>query len=488
MAERILSRFTSGALAVGFAILILIAVSSVFIVGQYRDYSALADHAQSMQTFVARTYNQVVNAESGQRGYLLIGSRDYLATYQSAVATLPGVLQALRDEARATQQESAQVEKVVPLIEQKMRELGATVELESQGRHAEALELVRTNAGLNAMQQIRDGLTAVRAEQDKLVVSRQKEADDSGRLLVWVNSVGGLLILAIAVMVGINVRRYSQALVTAQQDLESANDGLEVEVEKRTRQLREANDEIQRYAYIVSHDLRAPLVNIMGFTGELEAALGELRKAIGTMQDLPASLRNTVEEDLPEAISFIRISTGKMDRLIGALLKLSREGRRVLTPEALDMTVLVQGIASSLQMQVEAAKAEVRIEPLPLMVADRLAIEQIFSNLMDNAIKYLVDSRPGRVTVRGRQAGDTVEYEVADNGRGISEQDRQRVFELFRRAGTQDRPGEGIGLAHVKRLVHLLGGTIELFSRMGEGSTFKVILPRQGTVTGALSS
>jgi signal transduction histidine kinase len=106
-----------------------------------------------------------------------------------------------------------------------------------------------------------------------------------------------------------------------------------------------------------------------------------------------------------------------------------------------------------------------------------VAIEQIFSNLIENAIKYLEPGRTGEVIVRGAKAGDRVIYEVQDNGRGIDAKDHQRVFDLFRRSGAQDQPGEGIGLAHVRALAYRLGGYIDLKSALGEGSTFQVNLP-----------
>ena len=111
------------------------------------------------------------------------------------------------------------------------------------------------------------------------------------------------------------------------------------------------------------------------------------------------------------------------------------------------------------------------------MTSDRLALEQIFANLVDNALKYLRKGVPGRVEISGRRTADGLGYTVRDNGRGIDARDLERIFDLFRRSGVQDRPGEGIGLAHVRALVRRLGGTISLTSEPGQGSTFTVTLP-----------
>ncbi|MDP4021754.1 MHYT domain-containing protein [Methylobacterium sp. NEAU 140] len=245
-------------------------------------------------------------------------------------------------------------------------------------------------------------------------------------------------------------------------------------------ELRESNEEIQRYAYIVSHDLRAPLVNVMGFTSELEATREDVRAALAGQ---PQAER--IDADFTEALGFIRAAVNRMEGLIAAILKLSREGRRTFDPRPLDMTALLRGLADAQRHQTEARRAVVTIAPdLPTIVADRLAVEQVFGNLLDNAVKYLDPDRPGQVTVTARPAGTgRVRFEVADNGRGIAPRDHARVFELFRRAGTQDQPGEGIGLAHVKALVRALGGRIELASEPGAGATFGVTLP-VGAATG----
>ena len=220
----------------------------------------------------------------------------------------------------------------------------------------------------------------------------------------------------------------------------------------------------------------------MGFTSELQIARDEIMKFYEDVIEKFPDAANpeaklAIETELPEAIDFIRSSTAKMDRLINAILRLSREGGRVLTPEPVNLKTLVETTAQTLSHQVMEADAEFVIEDLPEVVSDRLALEQVFTNLMENAVKYLAPGRPGRIRIRGWKEGSTVFVDVEDNGRGIDPKDHGRVFDLFRRAGAQDRPGEGIGLAHVRALMRRLGGTITLNSVPGEGSTFRVSLP-----------
>ena len=146
--------------------------------------------------------------------------------------------------------------------------------------------------------------------------------------------------------------------------------------------------------------------------------------------------------------------------------------------EDLDAGALLQETVGSLGHQIGSRHIVVEIGPLPRITSDRAAIEQIFGNLLDNAIKYLDPERPGRIEVSAEEMADMDIFRVVDNGRGIAEDDMDKVFAPFRRAGAQDVPGEGMGLAFVQTLLHRLGGRIECHSQLGVGTTFSFTLPR----------
>ena len=134
--------------------------------------------------------------------------------------------------------------------------------------------------------------------------------------------------------------------------------------------------------------------------------------------------------------------------------------------------------AASVQHQLDEANATLSVpDKAPIVVSDRLALEQVVNNVVDNAVKYLARDRPGRIAIVVTSSPGRIGIAVSDNGRGIAEQDSERIFELFRRAGAQDRPGEGIGLAHVRALARRLGGDISVRSELGRGSTFQIDLP-----------
>ena len=303
-------------------------------------------------------------------------------------------------------------------------------------------------------------------------------------ILQTITILGGLVILLVvggSVWIALS---YTRDLLAARREVEGLNLGLEQRVQERTMDLVRANEEVQRFAYIVTHDLRAPLVNIMGFTSELDTTMKSIQAYVLTdgeplsEQEIQEA-RTAAAEDLPEAIGFIRSSTRKMDSLINAILKISRDGKRQLKPERFDLKQALEANAASVQHQVAEADGEIRIESdVPTVVTDRLSFGQIIGNLLDNAVKYRADGRPLEIDIRARRAAaNRVAIEVTDNGRGIAPEDHQRVFDLFRRAGAQDQPGEGIGLAHVRTLVRSLGGDVTLDSEFGRGTTFSILLP-----------
>jgi signal transduction histidine kinase/HAMP domain-containing protein len=256
-------------------------------------------------------------------------------------------------------------------------------------------------------------------------------------------------------------------------DLERAN----ADVVRASEDIARASEEVKQFAYIVSHDLRAPLVNLKGFAAELRAALAVLGSTVTTIlphlderQQEVATL--ALQEDIPEALEFIESSVDRMDHFITAVLKLSRLGRRELKPEPVDVDAIVQATLTSLTHQLEEHHAEVTVGPLPQVVADRTAMEQIVGNLLGNAVKYLDPDRPGELEITAERSHDEVRFQIRDNGRGIAAEDMDKVFAPFRRAGRQDVPGEGMGLPYVQTLVRRHGGRIWCESELGVGTTF----------------
>ena len=480
-----LSRSVVGLLSIAIVLLLVINAATFVMIRRTVEFNSRVEQLQQSRRAARNVLVSVLNAETSQRGFLLAAQPQYLAPFNEARAVLPEQLERLHSLMDVEPDMAVRAALVDQLAEDKMAELERSLALASAGRIGEAMQLVRSGEGKRAMDRLRSEVQAIDEIQETRLQFARRRSEWASTVTVVVNSAAGILILVLAGISGWMVRRYVLEIQAGRDALDRANQGLEDKVRDRTAALTRANEEIQRFAYIVSHDLRAPLVNVMGYTSELDQVGKVLERQVQTIETkspklLDAEAVTAVREDVPEAIGFIRASTAKMDRLINAILKLSREGRRNLAPEPLEMTDLVQAIADSVRHQTDAADAAITVERLPWFESDRLSVEQIFGNLIDNAVKYLDPDRPGRIVASGRDTGDgRVEFRLSDNGRGIAPKDHERVFELFRRSGRQDRPGEGLGLAFVRNSVRRLGGDIEIESELGQGSTFVMKFPKR---------
>ena len=487
-------------LAAGLVVLTIISAGSVHLVNKAREDSRWVVNTVEVENQLSLAQLQLRRAESAQRGYLSTLLPDFQTDFEDAASQLPPALTRLSQLTSDNPVQKRLVDEMLPLINQRIEEFRKTIELARAQHVDDATRIIREGIGRDAMKHIDDLASQMRAEEDRLFILRTTNADRSQTLAASMTGVGSGFVVVLAGISIFLVRRSARARDDAEAMLRDSNLNLEATVDERTADLREANNEIQRFAYIVSHDLRSPLVNIMGFTSELEelrtdifkriASLGRAAAPVSPAPMVTAETEPELEDedkqlsqDFSEALGFIKSSIAKMDRLISAIINLTREGRREFEPVRIDTRELIEGIVATVAHQAAEANAQIRIEPLPQIVSDRLALEQIFSNLIDNALKYLKPGIPGDISIRGRTKLGFAIFEIADNGRGIDPKDHQRIFDLFRRAGTQDKPGQGIGLAHVRALVRRLGGTMSLQSELHSGSTFTITLPISWTAS-----
>lgn len=255
------------------------------------------------------------------------------------------------------------------------------------------------------------------------------------------------------------------------------------EQKEREEELKQLNADLASFAYIASHDLRAPLVNLKGFAGEVDYAVRQLApyldKARVTLPEKDASkMDSLIHQDIPESLGFIRSAVERMDMLTGAILDLSRIGMREYRLQEVDTGQLVKRCIDSLAYEIGRKQAEVICEELPPVTADVVALEQVFGNILDNAVKYLDSTRGGRIIIRARQIPRAVQFTIEDNGRGIAPHEQQKVFDIFRRAAnSSDVRGAGMGMAYVKATVRKMGGKLWFDSKLGKGTAFHFTVP-----------
>ncbi|MCC6680062.1 MAG: HAMP domain-containing histidine kinase [Phycisphaeraceae bacterium] len=260
-------------------------------------------------------------------------------------------------------------------------------------------------------------------------------------------------------------------LLTARNQLQQANAQLEAKVRQRTAELEKLNLRLQsemrdkeEFLRAVSHDLGAPLRNIAGLSDLL------VRKH-----------HDDLAQDVLNKLQRITSNAHQQTEMINDLLEISRIHTRPGEKQMVETEALLREIADNLAYDLEQKGIELKIDsPLPAVFAERNRLRQVFQNLIDNAIKYMVDEGEKRISIRAQQTPTDVTFYVADTGRGIDPRDLDQVFQVFRRAthsGTHSIPGRGVGLASVKSIIQTHGGDIRVQSTPGQGSTFIFTLP-----------
>jgi len=245
--------------------------------------------------------------------------------------------------------------------------------------------------------------------------------------------------------------------VRAEEALQKAHGELARHVQKLER----ASGEMQSFIYSISHDLRMPLVAVQGFIGLLREEYGDHLKGEAT-----------------KYLSAITESTEKMSDLIEDLLQLSRIGRMDTEPEEVVLASLIDGITTELKVKTPKRKLNFRVKgPLPKAYCNRKRLYQVFSNLLDNAVKFTRGRPEVTIEVGVREKGNGKELYVRDNGPGIDPKYHQQIFTVFKRLHGSAYEGSGMGLTFVKQIVESWKGKIRVESQPGKGATFYFTIP-----------
>lgn len=268
----------------------------------------------------------------------------------------------------------------------------------------------------------------------------------STTLLTWINS-------------RMLRRAYAKELQESEQLFLSQRKVVEARLEKQAEELRQSNADLQRYAYVASHDLQEPLRMVTMF-----------------MQLVADRHRGKLDAETDEFIGYAVDGAVRMRQLITDLLAYSRVGSAAQDATAIDCREVLRSTLLNLDVLCRERDAIVTYDSLPLVTADRSHLLQLFQNLISNAIKFS-PSKP-RIHVSAEAMGDDWLFSIEDNGIGISPEHYERIFTMFTRLHERETyPGTGIGLAICQRIVERHGGRIWVKSKVGVGSTFNFTLP-----------
>jgi signal transduction histidine kinase len=441
----------------------------------------------------------MLDAETGQRGYLLTGDRRYLEPFESGSKAAPVALDSVAALVRDDPVEHAHVDRLGALVRLKLAEMGTTIRLYEGGRQAEAIRMVTSGRGKSAMDQARMAMDSIRAhEERKLERLDRQEARYSASLLVLL-AVGTLAAAGVSLLLNGVLARYGRSQEAFARELEAANFQLEeqaVEMELQNEQLQAQSAELEaqnaqlhmltgeleerteaaevanrakaKFLAAMSHDLRTPLNAIGGYVELLEMGIrGPVTEAQATdLRRIRSSSRHLLGM-INDILGFARVEAGKVE----------------IQLETVPLEASLREMEASFLPQVAERGLEYAFAPpaAPLWVeADVEKMSQVVLNLVTNAIKFTEPG--GRVAVECAAEEGAALVRVRDSGRGIPPERLSTIFEPFvqvdRELTEKAHQGVGLGLAISRELARAMGGDLTAASEPGAGSTFTLRLPR----------
>lgn len=468
-----LRRKSSIALLTGIAVL-LVAVNAYV---AYRSVGIL----EESQTWVQHTYQVIAqveiimgaakDAETGERGYLITGDPRFLAPYVNAEKEMPAELAAFETLTSDNPAQGAHLADLREHLARRNQLLQRAIDLRQGGASMAQSALAVTEQGKAEMDTIRDVGKEMQIEEYRLLgvrLAESRTADVRTRLTVAVATLLDVILLIVMSRVLYRERDQRQASERQAVELRSANERisasaaeilelnqtLDLRVKQRTAELESTNRELEAFSYSVSHDLRAPLRTVDGFSLALEEDYTDAIDAAGK-----------------DYIRRIRAGVQRMGQLIDALLQLSRITRADLDSSDFDLSSLAESVAANLGLENPGRSIDFRIEPGLFATGDARLVRIALENLLGNSVKFTSRCPEALIEFGWNPAQHA--YFVRDNGAGFDMAYADRLFSAFHRLhGDKDFKGSGIGLATVSRIVHRHHGKIWATSQVDHGATF----------------
>jgi signal transduction histidine kinase len=459
----------------GFGLLALVPVligtlGALSILSLYGSADSLAQANRSIRK-LDQVYIQLSEVEMAESDFVFTGDRRFIDAFHAARHRLDKDLKDLQAHTRDNSDQRMWMANLDALFETKIAEMQTVIDMRQRDGRAAAAEMIAARAAMpRTMDDIRQVIRRIRdTEQEQL---DRRSAAQTSSLRGTVAAFGLVLLLNVGMVLSLYraIRRAGEESRREEQRIRELNAELERRVAERTEALCKSNEDLQQFAYIVSHDLQEPL------------------RMVGTYTELlRRRYQGRLDGDADEYIRFAVDGVKRMTALIRDVLEYSRAGQAEDTPpEYLDTNEVLESVLLNLQARIDEAGATVTHDPLPRVVAHRIWFTQVLQNLVGNALKYRGESPP-RIHVSGKADMYKTTFSVRDNGIGIDPQYADQVFGIFKRLHDQTVEGTGIGLAMCKKIVERSGGKIWFESEPGSGSTFSFTVPHAHKLTAKAS-
>ena len=425
-----------------------------------------SEHRETRLLQVQRLANSVTqlraharDAEAGERGFLFTGSEHFVIPYTQARGTLAGQSQQALTVAGEQPQYKRQVQALIQTVNQRFDDAARSIQQQRDTGFSHEQLVQHLNSSEVTMDQIRGQVRTLLAELEASQASILNEQQRFSRWTFAFFLAGALIMIGVIVWLYNVLLRYLYERDVASENLRRANAHLEARIEERTRDLTHANEELQQFAYVASHDLQEPLRTITSFS-----------------QLLAVRYKGRLDEDADEFIGYIVASSRRMTDLINGLLALVRLRKSGQPTVPVAFEDLLAEAEVGLQAAIRESHAQIEHGPLPSLVVDSVQFSQVLQNLLTNAIKYRSDAPP-LIRLEAQKDASYWTFSLVDNGRGFDPQFAERIFGLFQRLHGREVEGTGMGLSISRKIVERHGGRMWAKSIEGEGSTFFFSLP-----------
>jgi len=451
---------------------VALAVIAVWLSGQFRLELAWVQHTYDVRTQIRDLVQSAADAQDALREYVLTGKDQYIQAMYANSALAEHRLEMVRRLTIDNTVQQSYLRDLVPLVRQLSSRIPEVRAMSPEMRQARAAAI--DAEGDRAMSRVRTAARDMLREEERLLLVRTERQDRTSSEVEAIFVAAVIVTLALLFWAGRRMREYAaqrdRAEAAMQRTLKqfaALNRDLEGRVEERTGQLRKvnaslaaSNQDLERFAFIASHDLQEPLRMVTLFSQLLQKAYHDTLDAKAT-----GYLNNIID------------ATERMRELLKSLLTYAEVGvypDEVTKP--VDLNVVLTKAMQILKPAMDDTGAAVVSAQLPVMKVSEGHFLQLFQNLIGNAIKYR-SARPSRIEISVKLVDDHFRFAVADNGMGIEPEYHEKIFVAFKRLHGRQIPGTGIGLAICKRVLDHYGGRIWVESQPDMGATFIFTLP-----------